>query len=716
MFFNYFTISSLINALTSLGFCLFVLSRNPRSQLNRSFSFFAFSVGFWAINHFFAFGIQNEILALFFHRALMAGAIFIPTTFFHFVCIFLGIYNEKKSLILLGYIASFVFFLSNFTPLFISGVSKKLFFDFFEDPGPLYHPFLLMFTGFTLYSHYLMFKGFRSAAGAKANQIKYVFTGTLIGFIGGSTNFFPVYNIPIPPLGNCLVTVYIIMVAIAIIRYRLMDIRVVLTRAGIFGVVYFLVLGIPFWVGSITKSWLFSTSLAVLLATSGPFIYNYIRRRTEDVLLRNQRRYQETLRKLSATLTLVKDLERLLKLVVYRVARAIKVEFACVYLTQDHQNLLVLKSSYTDSAVFPALPATIHPDSELASYLREKHKPVFSEELSTEIRRQFSLKSGLLIPSFVRGKLLGFLFLGPKSSGAIYTPEDAAVFEVLANQMALAIENSEFISESQKTQAQLFAAERMTSLGVMAAGLSHQINNRFHAIMMATSDTLDALKFIDPGNINSCPQEIKDYLGQVSHALNRIQENSKHGGKIINDFLNFSQPERLQKETREFDLKDPLSRAIEMVKIKTASADEWIEKEIAADLPLIEGDSVLIQDVFFNLIDNAFDAIKEKEKHINSGVLKPLEPYKGRVRIFMAKTDSAITIQVQDDGIGIREENRKKIFSPFFTTKASSSKGTGLGLFVIQKIIGAHQGEVRVTSRYGEGTTFTITLPIAKGK
>ncbi len=188
MIFSYFTISSLINALTSFTFSSLVFLKNPHSKLNRTFGLFAFSVGFWAINHFFAFAIPNKAAALFFHRALMAGAIFIPVSFFHFVCIFLDIYKNKKSLVILGYIASFIFFLSNFTPLFIPSVSKKLFFEYFEDCGLFYHPFLIMFAGFSLYSHYLMFKGLRCVTGAKRNRIRYVFVGTLIGFMGGSTN------------------------------------------------------------------------------------------------------------------------------------------------------------------------------------------------------------------------------------------------------------------------------------------------------------------------------------------------------------------------------------------------------------------------------------------------------------------------------------------------------------------------------------------------
>jgi len=245
----FYPITAIINALTSITVCVIALTRNPRSQLNRSFSYFAFSVAFWSYCYFLWQISNNANSALFWCRVLMAGAIFIPSTFFHFVCVFLGIFDRKKSIIVYSYVASLIFFLSDFTPLFIPSVSQKLIFKYFENFGPMYHPFLIMFAGLTLYSHYLMFAGFKSANGAKKNQIKYVFSGTLVGFIGGSTSFFLVYNIPIPPVGNCLVTIYIIMVAIAIMRHRLMDINLMLTRAGVFITVYPIILGIPFWIG-----------------------------------------------------------------------------------------------------------------------------------------------------------------------------------------------------------------------------------------------------------------------------------------------------------------------------------------------------------------------------------------------------------------------------------------------------------------------------------
>jgi signal transduction histidine kinase len=149
-----------------------------------------------------------------------------------------------------------------------------------------------------------------------------------------------------------------------------------------------------------------------------------------------------------------------------------------------------------------------------------------------------------------------------------------------------------------------------------------------------------------------------------------------------------------------------------MVRIKTSLSEDMIERDIQEDLPQIQGDFVLLQDVFFNLIDNATDALSRKDKAIKDKELPGSSGYKGKIVIRMFKSDSNITVQIQDNGIGMPEEVRKRLFVPFFTTKATSAKGTGLGLFVIQKIINVHQGQIQVSSEYGQGTTFTINLPI----
>ena len=214
------------------------------------------------------------------------------------------------------------------------------------------------------------------------------------------------YGFGFYPLGFIPAIISLGIFTYTILKYHLLDIRIALTRAGIFIIVYLFVLGIPFLLGYKYDQWKLATWVTVVLASAGPFIYLVLKRQTENILLKEQRRYQEALRRLSATLSLVKDLERLLKLVVLKVSRLVRVEFACIYLAND--NKLLQKHPYTIKGLFLDLPKEVSFDSSIIRYIISKRAPVFIEELSS-MADGFNLTSGLIIPSFVRNRLLGFL-------------------------------------------------------------------------------------------------------------------------------------------------------------------------------------------------------------------------------------------------------------------------------------------------------------------
>lgn len=168
--------------------------------------------------------------ALFWSTALNVAAIFTPITYLHFVTVFLGIYEQKKKLVKAGWIFSFVIFATGFTPLFISGVRPIGSIQWYPIAGPSYHPFLIEFAAFVFYCWYLMFKNLKEKKGESNLPVRYLLIGTLLGFTGGATNFFNLYGIPIPPYGNGLVVFIFIFTALAISKYHLFEVRVVLTE------------------------------------------------------------------------------------------------------------------------------------------------------------------------------------------------------------------------------------------------------------------------------------------------------------------------------------------------------------------------------------------------------------------------------------------------------------------------------------------------------
>ena len=238
----FYAITGLINAATSTFLGFLVCFKKPKTNINRAFAWFCLSIATWGIAYFVWQISTTREAALFWSRALMVGAIFMPITYFHFITVFLNIHQKKKNLLILGYILSFIFLILNFTSLFVKSVEPELFFPYWPKPGIAYHPFLLTFFLYFFYSWYLLFKTLRQETEIRQKQIKYFLIGSMVGFFGGATNYFLWYNIPIPPFGSILITFFVILTAFSVIKYHLFEIRVILTEllVGAIGVISFI--------------------------------------------------------------------------------------------------------------------------------------------------------------------------------------------------------------------------------------------------------------------------------------------------------------------------------------------------------------------------------------------------------------------------------------------------------------------------------------------
>ena len=254
---NLFAVSSLVTATISLSSGLFVYLKNRKRFLNKISALLMLSIAVWSFGLANLAVAPNELKGLFWDRFLYFGSLFIPSLFFHFTLTFIGLLKERKKLLIVAYIFSFLFLILNFTPLFRAGMisARALHFNYLPKPGPVYPFFPLMFLFYISYSLYLMFKTYRITTGVARNQIKYVLLSAIIGFGGGSTTFLPAFGIKASPVGNFLVAFYAVILVYAIITYRLMDITVVMTRGGVLAGTYAFIIGVPAFVASVGRLW-----------------------------------------------------------------------------------------------------------------------------------------------------------------------------------------------------------------------------------------------------------------------------------------------------------------------------------------------------------------------------------------------------------------------------------------------------------------------------
>ncbi|MFC1804673.1 ATP-binding protein [Candidatus Omnitrophota bacterium] len=413
-------------------------------------------------------------------------------------------------------------------------------------------------------------------------------------------------------------------------------------------------------------------------------------------------------------MTRIRNLHKLLDLIAHIITRTVRISYVAVYLRNRDTGEYVLQVSRDKGR---KSVAKLSSDNKLIVWMTKSREPLVYEEVkrmaedtNSDIYHQLEenmrqLTASVIIPSSLEDKFIGFLVLGDKLSGQIYTPDDLNVFQILASQAALAIENAQFYEETKEMQGQIAQAEKMATIGTMADGLSHQINNRFHALSLIAGDSLDTLKML---NTSKCTPEVKEAIKNINHALKRISVNVTQGGEVVRGLLKYSRKGDSAFEA--LDLNRILDDTLEMVQYKVKLSEIDINRNFSKDTPKINGNITQLVEVFFNFIDNAYDAIVERRTMLKE------TGYRGKITISAQnKSDNKMELVVEDNGMGVKDDDNKKLFTPFFTTKTSSRKGTGLGLYVIGKIItDSHKGKVSFESEYKVGTRFIVELPIAK--
>jgi two-component system NtrC family sensor kinase len=261
-----------------------------------------------------------------------------------------------------------------------------------------------------------------------------------------------------------------------------------------------------------------------------------------------------------------------------------------------------------------------------------------------------------------------------------------AVAELNQFTQNLEIKVEERTRQLQAAQKKLLHTDRLASLGQLSASVAHEINNPISGVLNLSMLLQRMLK--TDGVPGERLEEFRKYLTQITNETARV-------GRIVSDLLAFSRRSKPQRAPA--DLNKVVRTTLSLVQHKMKLSNVEVTTALANTLPDIQCDSSQIQQVVLNLLLNAAEATQSKAGR--------------RVAVGTAAESDAVVLTVSDNGEGISPENQAKIFDPFFTTK-SEGKGVGLGLAVSYGIVQAHGGEIEVKSKVGEGTTFTITLPV----
>ena len=319
-----------------------------------------------------------------------------------------------------------------------------------------------------------------------------------------------------------------------------------------------------------------------------------------------------------------------------------------------------------------------------------------TEEMKSKINRSEPINSSVLAPiNLISGEVRGVISIAKERCDEPITEENLSLLLALANQVSLAIQKVELlddlrnkvetlaaiVTELKQTQAELMQVEKLSSIGRVAGGVAHEINNPLQTILGRTELLMD---------METDDLKIRDMESIVEHT-NRIAD-------IVSNLLSFSRQSNNTKFTN-LNINDVIGNTINLLEPQMNMDGVKVKCNLTDDLPQVFGRAGQLQQIFTNMSLNSYQAMKGSPN--------------GLLTITSKLESDMILIEFRDNGPGIPSELLEHLFEPFFTTKPEG-EGTGLGLSIAYGIAQAHGGIIDVSSVPGAGACFTVLLPAIK--
>jgi len=699
-----FIISNLLVAITC-AILIFIILRYGSTKLHYLWAFFNFTPGIWGFGAFFIGIARNEQEAMLAWKIALFGAMITPVVCYHVTTV-LGNLKRTQLLIALYVIFIIAYILTIFDLLGLKIVSiynDSIFYVKATDFR--WGLFIALWIATIMYALFELYRLYHNASNSKRLQFQYLLIGFTVGYIGCALNTLPFFGIDFFPIGNILVGFYSVFVTYAIFRHQLMDIEVIVRKTLVFAGLLASVFAILILPTLLLQEYIFRaasfagrlTGLAIsgiIIILTMRRIENFLINITDKFLFQKKYDYKELLKTFTAEVLTVLELGKLLDLTVDKLSDIIKLKSCAVLLfDEEHQQFDVVASrDIKDPSV-----TLIRPDG-IVTFMEETHGYLLMSELKSKkitvpesIQEIINkLNAELIIPMVMHEEVIGVLSLGKKKSDEDYSQDDLDILLPLARTLAIAISNAQLFIELGKTQAEAAQREKMAVIGTLSAGINHEICNplgiargQCEAFLLNIKDGLYKTKTVD------------ELLEKAKEIMSKVIRETDRATAITKKLSGFAKPAKGESEL--VDIGKELTEVVGLVGYELKLEKIEFEKNIEENLPNIFVDKKQFEEVLFNLIRNAGQAIGEK----------------GKISVIANQYKGKVTIDIKDTGQGIPEDKIKMLFNPFFTTK-DPGKGTGLGLFIVRQVVEKNGGRIYLKStKVGEGTTFTLEFPIA---
>jgi len=716
---NAFVLSSLLTGLTSFLLGVFILTKSKGSRVNKIWAIFCFSVTIWGFGGYKVALANTADAGLFWWRVTYIGINFIPVLFYHFVYLFLGIRGKK--MLYLFYFYGLFFSILEWTPgasLFYGIDNISLLFNslYWVFPPTLLFIFYVLFWYFSVvYSHYQLLKSYRNSFGLKHAQIKYFFIGMVVAFVGGGTCFLPCFGINLYPYLNFTVPLYPAIITYAIVRHRLMDIKMVMRRYSVFLAALSTVLILATAVKYLLATYFYNYSVwgDPLILIAALFIFPPIRNRFYR--LANQYFFSslydsgEVIASLSDKLRTTIETEKIYDFIYQTLINAFHVKaFGLLIYNDADKNYLV---EYNNGFVLNK-QKVFSEDKELNEMFIKQNKLVITEDVrrlsrfddNQTVALLKKLGVEILAPLNVKDKIIGLIALGAKESGDMYNEEDLKVLEVAGAQTAIALENALLYKETKNFSIKLEKeVEKAThdlkkanvQLKKLDAAKSEFISIASHQLRTPLTVIKGYISMMLEGNFGGLTKP-------ESESLEKVFESNERLIQLVENLLNISRIEsgRLQFNYQQVDMNKMVASVKEELEANAKRKGLILQyRAPTKSVPIIKIDDEKIRQVVMNLVDNGIKYTKH-----------------GSVTVKLEQAENKIRFSVTDSGVGIRPEDMGNLFKKFSRGSGISlihTEGTGLGLYVARMMIEAHHGKIWAESAgVGKGSKFCFELPV----
>ena len=683
------------------------LVRNPGSRLNRLFAYFVAGMAVWNFGVFMLRRSPDEPTAVFWEVVIHAGVVFLPAFYYHFVLIFLESTTQHRPSLVVGYALAIFFSIVNLSgsPLFMQGV-KWTYWGWAPETGLLYTPFFLYFNFFLIYGLSHLVRAYKDVDSSfRRNRATLILLGTLVSLAGGFIDFarfIVVRFVPaadlVYPMGIPANMVFALMLGTSIVRYRLFDVNVAVKKGAIYLVLWgaltsILVMAEQYadW-QQVNPLWIIVPLGFVMTLLVSPLGQRF-EENIERLMFSKRHGCYETLLDLSKRMSTILDFGRLMETLVHGLVRGVPVTHCALMIYDGSRSAFVVYREENNTGEGVGVTA-IPVDSPIVQWLNQTGRLLVKEEvkLNPEIAEYFEtaegeleeIRASLIVPLKIENKLTGILLVGEKLSGEIFDGQELEVLSVLANQVAISLENARLYEELSSSNAQLMQASRLKSQ--FLASMSHELRTPLNSIIGFSKVLLNRLD----GDLTE-RQEV--YIRSVHNS-------GTHLLQLINGILDFSRIEagKLEMVSEELDLHELIDECIESSMPLARGKQVKLEKNVPLELPRLSADRTKVKQILLNLLSNAIKFTSQ-----------------GRVLVSVAAEPDAVHVSVADTGIGIRSDDLTRLFEPFQQLDnpvARGAGGTGLGLAISKKFVELHGGRIWAESRENQGSTFHFTLPL----